>query len=153
MTIERPMFPPVDPSRRGFLAQAAAVAAGGAALGVAIPLPGSAEATERVPDPILAAIEEHRKADAAHLAAIKEADRLGAAYESITEQPCDDENEAFEILLGTAATTVAGLSAKISYLREIEEREAWMLNDRPGVAQALIESFAESIETIWGVQS
>ena len=54
---------PVDPSRRGFLAQAAVVAAGGAALGVALPLPViPSEASERFPDPILAAIERHRTA-------------------------------------------------------------------------------------------
>lgn len=62
MTLERPMFPPVDPSRRGFLAQAAVVAAGGAALGVALPLPVAAGSPERVPDPIYAAIERHRRA-------------------------------------------------------------------------------------------
>jgi hypothetical protein len=52
----------LDPSRRGFLAQAAGVAAGGAALGMALPLPVSAGDSERVPDPILAAIERHRRA-------------------------------------------------------------------------------------------
>ena len=53
---------PVDPTRRSFLAHAAAVAAGGAVLGAALPLPVSAEASERVPDPILAAIDRHRRA-------------------------------------------------------------------------------------------
>lgn len=62
MTPERPMFPPVVSSRRGFLAKAAVVAAGGAALGVALPLPVSAGSPERVPDPILATIERHRRA-------------------------------------------------------------------------------------------
>jgi hypothetical protein len=49
-------------SRRGFLVQAAGVAAGGAALGMALPLPVSAGDSQRVPDPILAAIERHRRA-------------------------------------------------------------------------------------------
>src|SRR3954471_15441821 len=49
-------------SRRGFLAQAAGVAAGGAALGMALPLPTGAEPLQRVPDPILEAIERHRSA-------------------------------------------------------------------------------------------
>jgi hypothetical protein len=49
-----------NPSRRGFFAQAAGVAAGGAALGMALRLPVSAGAYEGVPDPILAAIERHR---------------------------------------------------------------------------------------------
>jgi len=57
-------------SRRGFLVQAAGVAAGGAALGARLPLPalpaapalgGAAEA-----DPIFPAIEAHRRAVAAH---------------------------------------------------------------------------------------
>ena len=50
----------VDPSRRGFLVQAAVVAAGGAAIGMSLPLPVSAGGAERVPDPIHAAIEAHK---------------------------------------------------------------------------------------------
>ncbi len=46
----------VDPSRRGFLAQAAVVAAGGAALGMALPLPQSASALQGISDPISALI-------------------------------------------------------------------------------------------------
>jgi hypothetical protein len=49
-----------DTSRRGFLAQAAGVAAGGAALGAGLPLPAPAATHEGVPDPILAAIENHK---------------------------------------------------------------------------------------------
>ena len=44
-----------DTTRRRFLTQAAAVAA-------ALPLPVLAEASERVPDPILEVIERHRRA-------------------------------------------------------------------------------------------
>ena len=62
----------VDPSRRGFLAQAAVVAAGGAALGVALPLPVSAGGAERVLDPTFALIEAHRAAEAAHMVACAE---------------------------------------------------------------------------------
>jgi hypothetical protein len=56
-------------SRRGFLVQATAAAAGGAALGAGLPLPASPAATahsEASVDPILAAIEAHRRAAAAH---------------------------------------------------------------------------------------
>jgi hypothetical protein len=56
MTIERPMFPPVDPTRRRFLSQAAGVAAGGAALGAGLPLPAPAA----TPDPVCAAIKRHQ---------------------------------------------------------------------------------------------
>jgi hypothetical protein len=109
-------------------------------------------------DPVLAAIDEHRKAQSVHLAAIDQLNRLerihGDADGSITEQPCRAENEAFGVLVGLAATTVAGLSAKINYLREIAEGdEAWMLDEREGTVLDLIESFAGSIRTIWGVQS
>jgi hypothetical protein len=70
---------------------------------------------------------------------------------SSTEKPCDDENEAFGVLVGMAATTVAGLSAEIDYLREIAEgEEGWMLDERECTALDLIESFAESISSIWG---
>ena len=57
-------------SRRKFLAQAAAAVAGGAAIGAALPLPEAAEASERVPDPIYAAIEAHIAARAALIAAV-----------------------------------------------------------------------------------
>lgn len=61
--------PTPQSSRRGFLVQATAVAAAGAAIGASLPLPappaaaqnGAAEA-----DPIFAAIEAHRRAIAAH---------------------------------------------------------------------------------------
>jgi RecA-family ATPase len=70
MTLARPMFPPVDSSRRGFLAQAAAVAAGGAAVGMALPLPVSAGDSGRVPDPILGLIEAHKAAHAVVCSAV-----------------------------------------------------------------------------------
>jgi hypothetical protein len=96
-------------------------------------------------------------ARSAHLAAMAELDRCerihGDADGSITEKPCHDENDAFGVLAGTAATTVAGLSAKTNYLREIAAGEAWMLDEREGTALDLIESFAGSIRAIWEVQS
>jgi hypothetical protein len=57
-----------ETSRRGFLVQAAGVAAGGAALGAGLPLPAL---TQGALDPILAAIETHKAvyrslADAVH---------------------------------------------------------------------------------------
>jgi hypothetical protein len=42
MTIERPMFPPVDPTRRHFLSQAAGVAAGSTVLALATIPPAAA---------------------------------------------------------------------------------------------------------------
>jgi len=71
----------LDPSRRRFLAQAAGVAAGGAALGMALPPPVSAGDSERVPDPILAAIERHRRAYREWMAGFGE-DEIEAAVPS-----------------------------------------------------------------------
>jgi hypothetical protein len=51
------------------------------------------------------------------------------------------------------ATTLPGLFAKVAYLREIAESEAWMLDEREGTAVRLIESFATSIAAIVQVQS
>src|SRR5260221_629755 len=71
MTIERPIFPPVDPTRRHFLSVAAS---GAAAIATATP----AIACLAEPDPIFAAIEEHRAAVRAVRAASIEIDRLVA---------------------------------------------------------------------------
>lgn len=66
MTIERPMFPSRDSSRRGFLA----LAAGAATIATIGMAKGSAA------DPIFAAIDAHRKAHAASAAASAEIGRL-----------------------------------------------------------------------------
>ena|ERR1700681_4466678 len=53
MTIERPMFPPVDPTRRRFLSQVAGVAAGGTVLALAtIPPASAAAAPAGLADPV-----------------------------------------------------------------------------------------------------
>jgi len=49
MTIERPMFPPIDPTRRRFLSNAAGVAAGGTALALATITPGPSTAAPATP--------------------------------------------------------------------------------------------------------
>ena len=62
-------------SRRGFLVQAAGVAAGGVAIGAGLPLPASpaaaAQGCDAEADPIFAAIESHRRAVAAHGEAVE----------------------------------------------------------------------------------
>lgn len=138
MTIESLCNPPVDPTRRRFLS----VAAGGA---VAAAIPIAVLADTPALDPVFDLIDIHRKAHAAHLAAIKEADRLGESWSGITEQPCVDENDAFEILVGAAATTLPGILAKLDYLRELAEQEAWMLDEREGVALLLADSIVTSL--------
>jgi hypothetical protein len=145
-----PTNTPIDTTRRRFLS----VAAGGA---IAPGIPAAALADAPTIDPIIAAIDEHRKAHVAHLAAIDELSRLEKIHGdwdgSITEKPCDDDCDTFDFLVGTAATTIGGLFAKFDYLREIASREAWMLDEREGTALNLIESFAESIRSIWRVQA
>jgi hypothetical protein len=106
-------------------------------------------------DPLFGLIEAHRKANAAHLAAIKELSRLEKIHGfggdwDITQKPCDDENDAFEILVGAAATTVPGLLAKLAYLQDLEE---WMLDECEGTAIRQIEGFVASIANVWRVQS
>ncbi len=119
---------------------------------VALPaaLPAAAAAVPIDVDPIFGAIDAHRKASAAHMAAIDEAERLGLHdWSSITEKPCDDENDAFKVLVEAAATTLPGLLAKLNYLRVIAESdEAWMLEDREGTAVALINRFAASLRNV-----
>jgi hypothetical protein len=44
-----------------------------------------------------------------------------------------------------AATTLPGILAKLDYLRELAEQEAWMLDEREGVALLLAESVLTSL--------
>jgi hypothetical protein len=144
---------PVDPTRRGFIAVAAGasiISVGSLAAVAAMPIAGALPTTAAA-DPIYAAIDAHRNANAVHLAALKAAE--GLTDWGITEQPCHDENDAFEVLIGAPATTLGGLRAKLEYLRVIAEgEEAWMLDEREGTALNLIDSFAASLKNI-GVQS
>jgi hypothetical protein len=143
------MFPPVDATRRHLLAIAAA---GAIALTVA-----PAWAAAPAVDPIYAAIERHKEAEAAHLAAIEELNRHQKIDRStdcgITEKPCHDESFAFEILVGAAAAALPGLLAKLTYLQELAEREEWMFDEREGTAIRLIESFVVSVAVLTAVQS
>jgi hypothetical protein len=145
MTIE--LFPPVDPTRRHLLT----VAAGGA---VAAAIPTATLTAAHAIDPVFELIDLLRKANAAHYAAIHELSRLEEAgdWDSgwIIEQPCQDENDAFDELVAAVATTLPGLFAKVDYLLEFAEREAWMFGERKGAATALIESFAVSVAALIG---
>jgi hypothetical protein len=138
-----PTNTPVDTSRRRFLSQAAVVAAGGAALGVALPLPLTAESAERVSDPIYAAIESHKAAVAAGEAAH---DRYMALEEELhrngrlrrPDRTKDETRRADEIeeelqcahraegaaaiaLLGADVTTLAGLMTLLAYVQKYDD--------------------------------
>jgi hypothetical protein len=116
----------------------------------AVALPTTAAATV---DPIFAAIDEHQKAHAAHLAALDEINRIEKVdggwrdWGHIAEQPCHADNDTFEILLGTAAVTLPGLLAKLTYLRTFAAgNESWMLDEQEGASLALIDSFTASLK-------
>jgi hypothetical protein len=160
MTIERPTLPPAEPfpqiARRGLLCAVATIPAATALAGVAslaaAPAP-SAEALDA--DPIFAAIEAHRAANAAHEAAIREANNLqeedfyATDWGAITGKACDDENEAFETLTGAEATTLTGVLAKLEYLRAVADSpDAWMLDEREGTALRLIDSITASLRNV-----
>jgi hypothetical protein len=146
MTIERPMFPPVDPTRRRFLSQAAGVAAGGTVLALAtIPFASAAAAPAGLADPVFGLIEAHRTARAAHLVALEEQtrlDRIGdRSSDWIAEGPCHADMDAFNDLIETAPTTFAGLQAWVAYLDEIRSVEAWMFEDEaPALVVTLVEA-------------
>jgi len=145
---------------RWFLSHAAGVAAGGAALGMALPLPVSAGDSQRVPDPILAAIEAHKAAAAAALVAVKRnSDFENELYNNDrlqTERRLEDEHArqaeidaaideahhfeqvaAYE-LLDVNPTTMAGVIALLTYACELDDAtglgwpEAIGLEDEPG---------------------
>jgi hypothetical protein len=131
MTIERPMFPPVDQARRHLLT----IAAGGA---VAAAIPAAAMADASAIDPIFAAIDEHRKAQSAHLAAIKELDRL----ERIAT-------------ISFGATVVgkmhtAGLKGEPLAVVQSEIREEWLetLNRAIGALATVAVGLTQAINTL-----
>jgi hypothetical protein len=142
MTYAIPMFPPVDPTRRRFLSNVAGIAAGGTALALAIPSAPAAAAF----DPIFDSIEAHRTARAALLAALAEQNRLDEIGDRsghwVASAACHADTEAFDRLIATAPTTLAGLQAWAAYLDEIRHVEEWMFEDEP---PALIATLVEAL--------
>lgn len=140
------MFPPVGPTRRHFLSQAAGVAAGGTVLALAtIPPASAAAAPAALLDPVHRLIEAHRTARAAHLVALEEQNRFvlmdDHTFGDITEDACHADMDAWQELLSTAAATLAGLRAWAAYLDEIREVETWMLEEEgPTLVATLVEA-------------
>jgi hypothetical protein len=126
---------PVDAtSRRRFLSRAAGVAAGSAVLALAtIPPASAAAAPGGLLDPVFSLIEAHRTASAAHSVALKEQARLESIADpladSISEDACHADMDAFSDLIETAPTTFAGLQAWAAYLDEIRGVEVWMFEE------------------------
>jgi hypothetical protein len=146
MTLARPI-PPVDPTRRHFLSQAAGVAAGGAVLALAtIPPAPVLAAPAGLPDAVFSLIGAHRMAQAAHLIAIEEQNRLERLGDPdadwVTERPCHADVDTFHDLIETAPTTFAGLQAWAAYLGEIRQCQPWMVEEE---APALIVTLVEAL--------
>jgi hypothetical protein len=121
MTIERPMFPPRDSSRRGFLTMTA-----GGAVAAAIPTAVVAGIPTSV-DPVFELIEIHRKAHIAHMAALQLQTRFERRYgiggaSWVSEKPCHDEDDAFTAFVAEPAATVQGLVRKAGLLRRAGRR-------------------------------
>jgi hypothetical protein len=98
-------------------------------------------------DPVFAAIEAHRSAWGAEMAAMDRADRVLAMKEGRTVTPADveakerasgAEKEAIAALQQTAPVTMAGLRAAIAYL--IEWDEGQMGDDASTGLQALLRT-------------
>jgi hypothetical protein len=165
--------PTPQSSRRGFLVQAAGVAAGGAGLGASMPLPASpaapAQNSDAEADPIIAAIEAHRRAVAADgdavdiemaleasLPADRRRSRINAWEEKIVEADdprwiaserahMDASNTMDDLaidLLNTEPTTEAGVHALLLYFADQEEAlfPAEVIND-----DGLEEAFGASL--------
>jgi hypothetical protein len=102
-------------SRRRFLSTTATLAAGGAALGLAIP---PALATT---DPVFDAIEKHKIVHAAFLVALDQYDDHEDAYtDDAVKLAFDAEIDAACAILSIRATTAAGLVALLRYVTEAD---------------------------------
>jgi len=126
-------FAPVDPTRRRFMSQAASVAAGSAVLAVGASIPAPAQALQRVPDPVFAAIEAHKAARVVMCAAVDAVgvreNELKADGKRIRDpddaklEECkatlsrafDAESDAALVLVSEPPTTMAGIMALLQY--------------------------------------
>jgi hypothetical protein len=135
--------PPVDPTRRRFLSQAAGAAAGGTVLALAAIPPGAAlAAPASALDPVFALIEAHRTARAAYLVALAGRNRLDQIGDISADWEYETDADAFNDLIEMAPTTFAGLVAWASYLDEIRKVEAWMFE---GEGTTLVVTLVEAL--------
>jgi hypothetical protein len=134
---------PVDPTRRRFLSNAASIAAGGTVLAMATAHPAPAIASQRVPDPILAAIEAHRAAMATLISGLAvqtalekelprnrrrgdETDPRWIACERDINWAWSAVDDAELALLNIRPTTRAGIVALLRYVVEHDtDGEGW----------------------------
>jgi hypothetical protein len=142
-------------SRRGFLAQAAGVAVGGAALGAGLPLPASRAATapssDAEADPIIAAIKAHRKAVAAHSEAVGTEDALGASLPDSRQRSVLNvwREEIFET---DDPRWIAAIRARWATSNSMDDLAIDLLNTEPTTVagiEALLRYFADQEKEIF----
>jgi hypothetical protein len=170
MTIERPMFPPVDQARRHLLT----IAAGGA---VAAAIPTAALTAAPEIDPIFEVIARHRAACKAHTEAVRiefafedgftldERRGLGGGkklrqFTILQEQTADAYDRldtAGTDLVNTPPTTLAGIAALCRYIEpllsdpdttDLPETVPWDDDSESTAAGALANSIAVAIREI-----
>ena len=144
---------PVDQTRRGFLSNAASIAAGGTVLAMATTHPAPAIASQRVPDPILEASEGHKAAyvaftaelgrqyalekelpkerrkssiDAWETKIVEADDPRWIEAEKAVRQASEAETDAAIKLVDVRPCTTAGILALLEYVLLCERRgDAW----------------------------
>jgi hypothetical protein len=85
-----------------------------------------------VADPVPGLINGYRKAEAAHLAALAEDERsVGPTPSDEASLACYRHNEAFQALLETNPTTLAGAIALLSFLQELTVTDDWLFDGEP----------------------
>jgi hypothetical protein len=132
MTIERPMFPPVDPTRRRFVtiaAGASIVSVGSLVAAAAVPN-ATPEARHRL-DPIFAAIDRHSAAGIVWDAAVdvrsvfpegpepltdEQWERRDVLDDAVSEARCALSKAGMD-LIRTVPTTVGGIASAIAYIQ------------------------------------
>jgi hypothetical protein len=118
---------------------------------VTVPLVPATAGLAALQDPVFGLIEAHRKAEAAHSASLREQERLekaGIWHCDAVEQACHEE---FRIC--SRGNHASRACCQLAYLRDIAERDAWMLTDRPDAAILLLEGFVASVANVGAVQS
>jgi hypothetical protein len=109
-------------SRRNFLSNAAGIAAGGTAALLAIP------AAAAVHDPVYGLIENHKMANAALIAVLREKGRVEEAGQSFDDDlelaALDAEDAALTELIETVPPTLGGVVASMVYITEAAEHDS-----------------------------
>jgi hypothetical protein len=147
--------PPPQSSRRGFLVQAAAVTAAGAALGASLPLPASpaaaAQSCDAEADPIFAAIESHRRAVAAHGEAVGIENSL---EESLPDEQRQSRMKVWEktIVETDDPSWIAAVQTRWEASESMDDLAIDLLNTEPTTVagiEALLRYFADQEEGLF----